>query len=99
MLIEHLRTHIRCSFFSSPSDLMKSTVVDESLSTTTTRVLFQGEIIYLLHNDSFNCHILIMHTQFVNIFSIVWSYDLTAQHTCKTLKKSIADTYKLLHFH
>ena len=31
-------------FFSSPSDLMKSTVVDESLTTTTTRVLFQRKI-------------------------------------------------------
>ena len=41
MLIESLRTHIRCSFFSSPSDLIKSTVVDKSLSTTTTRALFQ----------------------------------------------------------
>ena len=29
------------SFFSSLSDLMKSTEVDESLSTTTTNVLFQ----------------------------------------------------------
>ena len=32
--------------FSSPSDLMKSTVVDESLPTTTTRVLFQRESTY-----------------------------------------------------
>ena len=33
-------------FFSSPSHLMKSTVVDESLSTTITRVLFQRESTY-----------------------------------------------------
>ena len=45
MLIEPLRTH-KVQFFSSPSDLMKSTVVDESLSTTPTRVLFQR--IYLI---------------------------------------------------
>ena len=32
----------------SPSDLMKSTVVDEILSTTTTRVLFQRETTHLL---------------------------------------------------
>ena len=38
-------------FFSSPSDLMKSTVVDESLSTTTTRVLFQRETTYILHDN------------------------------------------------
>ena len=33
----------KLQFFSSPSDLMKSTVVDESLSITTTRVLFKRE--------------------------------------------------------
>ena len=38
-------------FFSSPSDLMKSTVMDESLSTTSTRVLFQRRV-YLLLNDT-----------------------------------------------
>ena len=36
----------KLQFFSSPSDLMKSTVVDESLSTTMTRVLFQRESTY-----------------------------------------------------
>ena len=48
MLIERLTTHIRHSFFSSPSNLMKSTVVDESLSSTT-NVLFQGRIYLLLY--------------------------------------------------
>ena len=52
MLIEPQRTHIRYSFFSSPSDVMKSTVVDESLSTTTTRVLFQKEITYVLQETT-----------------------------------------------
>ena len=43
MLTEPLRTHIRSSFFSSPSDLMNSTVVKESLSTTTTKVCSREE--------------------------------------------------------
>ena len=43
MHIEPPRTYISFSFSVPPSDLMKSIVVDESLSTTTTRVLFQGE--------------------------------------------------------
>ena len=55
MLIEPLRTHIRCSFFSSPSDLMKSTLVDESLLSTT-NVLFQRRI-YLLLNATTDCEI------------------------------------------
>ena len=46
-----LRTHIRCSLFSSPSDLMKSTVVDESLSTTTTRVLARENYSITLRDD------------------------------------------------
>ena len=37
------KLNYKLRFFNSPSDLMKSTVVDESLSTTTTRVLFQRE--------------------------------------------------------
>ena len=37
-------------FFSSPSDLIKSRVLDESLSTTTTRILFQRESTYLLQD-------------------------------------------------
>ena len=41
MYTEPPRTHISACFFSSLSDLMKSTEVDESLSTTTTTVLFQ----------------------------------------------------------
>ena len=50
MLIEPLRIHIRYSFFSFPSDLMKSTVVDESLSTNATRVLFQRKTTFLLYD-------------------------------------------------
>ena len=45
MCIEPLSTHIS-QFFSSPSDLMKSTVVDESLFSTD--VLFQRESTYYL---------------------------------------------------
>ena len=41
MLIEPLRNPYKAQFYSSPSDLMKSTVVDESLSTNAARVLFQ----------------------------------------------------------
>ena len=41
MLSEPVKTSYKCSFFSSLSDLMKSTEVDESLSTTTITVLFQ----------------------------------------------------------
>ena len=43
MLIEPLRTHNKAVFQFS-SDPMKSTVVDESLSTTTTRVVFQRKL-------------------------------------------------------
>ena len=46
MHIEPLRTYTSCSFFSSPLDLMKSKMVDESLSTTATRFLFQRESTY-----------------------------------------------------
>ena len=41
MHTEPPRTHISAVFFSCLSDLMKSTEVDESLSTTTKTVLFQ----------------------------------------------------------
>ena len=37
--------------FSSPSDLMKSTVVNKSLSTNTTRVLFQRKTTSLFHSN------------------------------------------------
>ena len=46
MLTEPLRTH-KVQFFSSPSDLMKSTIVDESLSSTT-KVPFQRRVYLLL---------------------------------------------------
>ena len=39
-------------YFSSPSDLMKSTVVDESLSTNATRVLFQRKTTSLLQETT-----------------------------------------------
>ena len=48
MLIEPVRSHIKDSFFSSSSDLMKSTVEDESLSTNATRVMFQKKTTLLL---------------------------------------------------
>ena len=41
MLSKHFRTPYKCMFSSSLSDLMKSTEVDVSLSTTSTDVLFQ----------------------------------------------------------
>ena len=41
MLSKRVRLHISAVFFSSLSDLMKFTEVDESLSTTSTTVLFQ----------------------------------------------------------
>ena len=41
-----------CLIFSSPSDLMKSTVVDGNLCTTTTRVLFQRKTTPLLQETT-----------------------------------------------
>ena len=42
----------KAQFFSSPSDLMKSTVVDESLSTNATRVLFHRKTTSLLQETT-----------------------------------------------
>ena len=46
----------KVQFFSLPSDLMKFTVVDESLPTNVTRVLFQGKTTSLLQGTlNFGC--------------------------------------------
>ena len=42
----------KAKLFSSPSDLMKSTVVDEGMSTNATRVLFQRKTNLLLQETT-----------------------------------------------
>ena len=60
----------KAQFFSSSSDLMKSTVADESLSATTTRVLVQRETTYLLQ-DTTEWEI---YTDFIVIFSELFKF-------------------------
>ena len=55
----------QAQFFSSPSDLMKSTVVDESLSTNATRVLFQRKTTSLLQETT-ECETYTIHIQYSN---------------------------------
>ena len=75
-LLELFRTSsnpYKLQFFSSPSDLMKSTVVDESLSTNATRVLFQRKTTSLLHTsmslNKYGCHIANMS------FRAIWLHE------------------------